>query len=150
MHKSPLANNQYSADNSPSCHSTMLVTVTISIQRNVQILAAIPLIAVETRRRRRPCHHCRVSAAPWRHNFVSDSWQDELCVVSTTAATRMSPPPAKGAKEMLPWRVDVTIIGWIHEAIVGATVMPTIGSPCVFTVLPTARRMGGTDQRTCW
>jgi len=47
--------------------------------------------------------------------------QDELSIVSTAAATRMSPPPAK-----LPWQVDVTIIGWIHKAIIGATVMQRI------------------------
>jgi len=40
--------------------------------------------------------------------------------MSTAAATRMSPLPAKGAKGTLHWRVDITIIGWIHEAIVGA------------------------------
>jgi len=54
--------------------------------------------------------------------------------VSTAAATRMLPPPAKGAKGTLPWRVDVTIIGRIHEAIVGATVVPTIAS-CVHCII---------------
>jgi len=54
-------------------------------------------------------------------------------VVSTAAATSMSPPPAKGANGMLPWRVDITIIGWIQEAIVGMTVVPMIDS-CVHCI----------------
>jgi len=64
------------------------------------------------------------------------------------------PPPAKRAQETLPWRVDVTIIRWIHGAIIGKTVVPTFAL-CIYritTVLfPTAWRAGGTDQRTlCW
>jgi len=53
--------------------------------------------------------------------------QDELRVVSTAAATSVSPPPAKGAKGMLPWQVDVTMD-------VSAMVVP----PPALTVLPTA------------
>ena len=53
--------------------------------------------------------------------------------MSTAAATRISPPPAKEAMGMLTWRVDVTIIRWIHEAIVGSTVVPT-NTSCVHRI----------------
>ena len=47
---------------------------------------------------------------------------------------------------MLPWRVDITIIGWIHEAIVGATGVPTIAL-CVhrITLFTTNGRHGSKD-----
>jgi len=63
---------------------------------------------------------------------------DVIFTHTTPTAASVSLPPAKGT---LPWREDVTIIGWIHEAIVSVTVLPMIAS-CVhrITHIKTDRR----------
>jgi len=84
------------------------------------------------------------------------SWQRQLCnwlaerlAMRNEYSSSKSLLPTKGAKGTLPFRVDITIIGWIHEAIISVTVVRMIAS-CVHCITH-ARRAGSMDQRTlCW